>query len=241
MYNLDYKSINDLNNDLKSCNIDFKNFFVDKFLKSILLPNETYNFIEIGALDGDDSYYFSKKFPKSNIYCIEGSTEVYKSILSKKNYDFKIFNTCIFNYNGKVSYHLKKTKNEGLFSGIHGVYNRGNIYGIEVETVECKTLDKFCEEENLLYIDVAKIDVEGATFDILNNMDMLSKIKIMHIETEDYPFFENQKLDKEVCKLLNDKNFKCLFKTGFSPEYHNGKQYDSVWINLDFFNITNDN
>ena len=63
---------------------------------------------------------------------------------------------------------------------------------------------------------------------------MLIKIKIMHIETEDYPYFSDQKLDKDVFTLLINNNFRILVKSGYYPT-NDGKQYDSVWINNDYF------
>jgi hypothetical protein len=77
-----------------------------------------------------------------------------------------------------------------------------------------------------------KIDVEGATYDILHDLSeacMLDHIQLMHIETESYPFFQGQRLDDECCRLLEDHHFECIMKTGFYPTKA-GEQYDSVWI-----------
>jgi len=53
---------------------------------------------------------------------------------------------------------------------------------------------------NIPNIDMLKIDVEGATYDLLLSLEEnLSNIKIMHIETETYPFFEGQTLHNDVC------------------------------------------
>jgi len=55
----------------------------------------------------------------------------------------------------------------------------------------------------------------------------------MHIETEDYPFFEGQKLNKECHEILLKNNFECIMKSGFNPTSQ-GRQYDEVWINKTF-------
>ena len=59
---------------------------------------------------------------------------------------------------------------------------------------------------------------------------MLKKTKIMHIETEFFEFFEDQKLHDVVEKLLKDNNFE-LLKITYAPILENKIQSDSVWIN----------
>jgi len=234
IYNYDIKNyLNEL-----SVEISFNKIFVDKIVKEYL-PNTTEKliFLEIGALHGNDSLYFKSKYDNSSVYAIEGSKEVYDNFLKKNQNNINTFNICIFNYNGNITYNIKKNNENGLLSGLHSVYDRGSIYGTDTEIIECVTLDTFCNNNNIDYIDVLKLDVEGASFDILNNSAILKKIKIMHIETEDYEFFKGQKLDNEVTELLINNNFKLICKTGYSPSpIINGKQYDSVWINTLYFN-----
>jgi FkbM family methyltransferase len=215
--------------------INFKNIFVDKILFDYFPNiNDKLIFLEIGALHGNDSIYFKTKYKNSDVYSIEGSKEVYETHLYNKKNIIKIFNICIFSFDGNITFNIKKNNENGLLSGIHSVYDRGEIYGQDQEYVPCKKLDTFCIDNNIEYIDVLKLDVEGATFDVLNNCNMLTKIKIMHIETEDYPFFKGQKLDSDVEKLLLNNNFKLICKTGYNPT-SDGKQYDCVYINTLFF------
>jgi len=84
---------------------------------------------------------------------------------------------------------------------------------------------------NIPNIDILKIDVEGATYDLLLSLEEnLSNIKIMHIETETYPFFESQILHNEVCLFLIKNNF-ILIDITFCEITPNNYQSDSVWIN----------
>lgn len=42
-----------------------------------------------------------------------------------------------------------------------------------------------------------KVDIEGATYDILfdmSNNNILNDVKLLHIERESFPYFEGQKL-----------------------------------------------
>jgi hypothetical protein len=56
----------------------------------------------------------------------------------------------------------------------------------------------------------------------------------MHIETESYPFFKNQKLHNTVADYLTEKGF---FLVDMSRAMiSGGYQHDSVWVNNDFLN-----
>lgn len=181
--------------------------------------------MEIGSLDARDGQYFKLIYPNSTVYCIEGLKDNYDKYMSHLT-DIIPINTIISDYDGTIDYYKKK------INGIHGILNRGDEYGDEVlENMECQTIKTLCNKLNLTNIDIVKIDVEGATYEILKSMkDILQTIKIMHIETESYEFFKGQKLHDEVVKLLNTNNFTMLNMT--SVDIEKGKeQHDSVWIN----------
>ena len=208
-----------------SVDIDWK-LFVNSIVSKYFQNEDIIIFMEIGALDGADSVYFKEKYPNSSVYTIEGLKSNYDTYI-KDLQGINGYNICIAGFDGNIKYHKKK------INGIHGIYNRGDKYGKETQVVQCVTLDTFCRDNLIEHIDVMKIDVEGATYDVLNNSEMLKNIKLMHIETENYPFFEGQKLDHECEELLKNNNFICLCKTGYYPE-SNGMQFDSVWINTKY-------
>jgi FkbM family methyltransferase len=194
-----------------------KKYFKDEDIQVIM---------EIGSLDGKDSIYFKNCFPNSKVYCIEGLPENYEKYLRHQTTVTPI-NAVIADYDGQIIYHKKNV------NGIHGIFNRGDQYGNDKLDLKCMTVQTLCKKHKIQSIDLIKIDVEGATYEVLNGMgDMINNIKIMHIETESYPFFEFQKLDKEVFNFLINKNFTMIDKT--SVDINKQKQHDSVWINNKF-------
>ena len=61
----------------------------------------------------------------------------------------------------------------------------------------CYKLSSIIKKYNINTIDILKIDVEGATLELLQSLENnLNDVKIMHIETESYPFFKNQKFSR---------------------------------------------
>jgi FkbM family methyltransferase len=184
------------------------------------------NIMEIGSLDGRDSLYFKEHYPNANVFCIEGLPNNYQTYLANLDTITPI-NIVIADYDGMITFHHKN------INGLHGILNRGNEYGTDTLSLPCKTIKTICEEYKIENIDLVKIDVEGATYEILKSMgDKLTGIKIMHIETESYPFFEGQKLHAEVELILLENNFQLVELS--SVNIANGQQHDSVWVNKKF-------
>ena len=187
---------------------------------------EIKNVMEIGSLNGNDSLFFKSHYPEANVFCIEGLPDNYNKYL-KDLTNITTINAVIADYDGVIQYHHKN------INGIHGILDRGQEYGSNVLELQCYTIKTICENYNIDSIDLVKIDVEGATYEILNSMgNMLKTIKIMHIETESYPFFKNQKLHDVVDNFLTEKGF-----TMVDISYANisdGYQHDSVWVNNNF-------
>ena len=189
--------------------------------------NEIKNIMEIGALDGKDSMFYKSEYPNANVYTIEGLYENYIKFI-KDNKNVVGINVVITDYDGYVDYHKKN------INGIHSIFNRGDEYGTEIiKSVDCKTFNTLCNEYDIDNIDFIKIDVEGASYEVIKGMgDRIKDIKMMHIETESYPFFKNQKLHSDVCELLEENNHQMIDMT--SVNISNGKQHDSVWLNKKF-------
>lgn len=179
---------------------------------------------EVGALDAKDALFLNNEFPDAKVFAIEGLVDNYNNYMK----DLKVItsiNAVICDYDGTIDYHKK------MINGIHGIFNRGDQYGGEIiKDLPCYTLKTLCKEYNLEFIDVIKIDVEGATYEVLKGMgDLLSTIKIMHIETETIQYFQGQRLHQEVIELLEENNFSMIDLTSCS--IGGGAQCDSVWIN----------
>lgn len=180
--------------------------------------------LDIGSMDGKDATEFATWYPSSRVIAIEGLQSNYDTYI-KPNPKIEGIHAVIYNYDGLIDYHEKK------INGIHGVFDRGAIYGTRVHNkVPCTRLDTLFDLHGISTPDMIKLDVEGATMEALQSMGKyLEKVKIMHIETEDYPFFKHQTLHKEVCKFL--------FENGFHPVKmtnavigKQGHQFDSIWV-----------
>jgi len=187
-----------------------------------LIHPSAMTFLEIGSMDGGDCVLFKRSFPDSEVYAIEALPENYENI--KKIKYINSIQAVISSQDENIKFHKKD------INGLHGIYDRGSIYGTQVIDMPCFTLERILKENGIEKIDVMKIDVEGATFDVLKGMgNRLNEVKIMHIETESYPFFEGQKLHKDVEELLLNEGFE-LVQMSQVKINENGFQHDSVWV-----------
>jgi FkbM family methyltransferase len=152
----------------------------------------------------------------------------YNTYLHKQNTIIQI-NAVIASYNGTIKYYQKD------INGIHGIYNRGDEYGTKTIELPCYKLSTIMTKHNIANIDILKIDVEGATYDLLQSLENNLNIKIIHIETETYPFFKEQILHNNVCDFLIKNNFSLIDIT-FVEITSNNYQSDSVWINNNIIN-----
>ena len=193
-------------------------------VKHYFTNNDIKNIIEIGSLNAKDAIFFKEQFPNANVYCIEALPENYDAYI-KNNTQIIPINTVITNYNGKTIFHRKK------INGIHSILNRGNQYGTDKIELACQTLDTLCNTYNITSPDMIKIDTEGTTYEVLQGAKtVLPNVKILHIETESYQFFENQYLHEDVADFLLHNNFILLDMTS-ACILDNYKQHDSVWLN----------
>jgi len=197
--------------------------FIAKIKSNLVIESITH-IIEVGSLNGDDAKFYKLNFPNTEVFAIEGSPDNFNRYL-KNEKEIKTFNHIICNFNGNIDFYIKDQ------NGINGIFDRGSKYnGLKI-TRPCITLDKFCEDNNISKIDALKIDVEGATLNVLLGMsNMLSKTKIMHIETETHSFFKGQSLHTEVVNFLEKNNFNMLqlSKVEILKDQY---QCDSIWLN----------
>lgn len=208
--------------------------FVSKIKQVFPNDHEIETIVEIGALDGKDSQYFKKVFPHARVCAIEALPENFDRYL-KKLEDIECFNALISNIDGPRNFYKKEV------NGIHSIFNRGDEYGGYVMVLPSYRFDTFARMQNIKSVDVLKLDVEGATIEVLEGMgEYLYRLKIIHLESESFPFFEGQKLHSEVVSFLERNGFSLMELTSF-PIQPGRFQYDSIWINKRYVSTDKEN
>jgi len=134
--------------------------------------------IDIGAFVGDSALYFSRH-KKAKIFALEPCKNNFECLVetTKGKDNIKIANVGIFNECKKVLLDLGKT--EG--SGGESVFNSDS----GSETISVVDIEVLFKDLKLKHVDLLKIDVEGAEYEILGG-----------------PFFE--KINKKVDAIIGE-------------------------------------
>jgi len=200
-----------------------------ELIKKLKLKPKTV--LEIGSRDGNDAKYYADQFniDYKSVYVVEPNPKMIEEI--KINHpSFNLFEVAIDSgeetdklFNQVVEGGKDPVGVSSLLNRNDGFYDRFLTSKITVKTINASTLMNDINDD----IDICKIDVEGLTFDVIKSFgDTIQKIKTLHIETEEYKYWENQKLQHEVFELLEELGFEMIWKG--EP---NSAQSDSIWIN----------
>lgn len=181
---------------------NFNRFSYDK--RNFQLHTEKPVIFDVGANIGQSVYWFKSEFYKSIIYAFEPFPYTYKKLKKNtKNFHFvKHFNVAISNSNCFL--------NVRPYKRCEGTAKLEEVSGPDSITVKCLTVDSFCVENNINFIDIIKIDTEGHELKVINGAkEMLSKGKIGNIIIE-ASIFENDiqhTMLKKISQKLEEYNY----------------------------------
>lgn len=191
--------------------------------------------LEVGSRDGNDAEKLRKNFNvlPENVWIVEPNPTQLDAI--KKRYPkFNLITNPIYNEEKNVTFYAVDTRNQ-IFNGISSLINRKDKLYDKVKTnkITLKTMLGIKLLENInKEIDVCKIDVEGATYEVLDSFkEKIEKIKSFHIESEHREVWENQKLYQDIHDFLIEKKYTQVF---FKYCGADKKQSDSIWVKNDF-------
>ena len=184
-------------------------YFIEKFFSYILKNKKKVFFVDIGANFGLYSIYLGKKYSNSLIHAFEPNKEA--SFLLKKNKiynkldNIKIHETALSYKTGFTSF--QNSNNESTYN-----YIQQNINN-KINKIKVKTLDNFLKE-NKTSIDIVKIDVEGAEYQVLlgalkmlNNKKNKPKLIMVELVDEMLKRFKTSK--KKVLNFMNKLKYDC--------------------------------
>lgn len=158
--------------------------------------------IDIGAGIGTETLFFHEKIGLyGKIYSIEASTDSYNKLnaLCSKN---KIsnstnFNIAISNFCGKIW--IEETENFEV--------NQINIKQKGIE-INCFTLDQFIIDNSITSIDLLKVNIEGAEYEMIDGMkESIKLIENVAISCHDFLFTNQKNIKDKVISFLQSNNF----------------------------------
>ena len=183
---------------------------------------------EAGSKTGDDAEFLAKQLgvPDSGVYVCEPHSEFYKKILEKYP-QHTVMNIALFNEEGELEFNEANNLDDGR-SSLMGkdIYQKD----FSIIKVKAKRMDNLMEELGLETVDVFKLDVEGASYEVLESFgERIDDLKSIQIEAEYDEVWENQKTWGVIVDFMMTNDFVLLWE-------HNiiNIQVDSVWVKKEF-------
>lgn len=133
---------------------------------------------DVGAYKGGYSDFAVSILPNAHCYLFEGN----KALFDKLKYPMS-YNVLLSDHAGKESFYRCLNKADELSS----TFQRSVFSQVEFveEQVPCTTVDVFCAEKSIEYIDFLKVDVEGAELKVLQgSAELLRRQHIRFIQVE---------------------------------------------------------
>jgi FkbM family methyltransferase len=206
-----------------------------EFNKSSFLPklvnqytNITINTVlDIGALEGGDGLRFNSWYPNAKVYSIEGSPHNYNVMVDKLGVreNLEMFNYVMSSQNGmvdfrRVQYNDDRSKDGTMIMGSIYNYTEGKKRQHKLKTmdsvkVESVTFDRFCELNNITEVDIAHVDIEGATYDMVLGMNKILP-KMLFAEQEAKEMFADKTTggNNALLALLSEKGYEMVKNFG---------------------------
>ena len=190
--------------------------------------------IDIGSRDGNDAWYLKEQLNGKNVLAIDPNPDAYTTILDK-HVGIQAHCIAISDFIGESTFQKVNSYDESLV-GCSSLYAEKVAKGsdfqgiVEEITVPVTTLDQFLDDQGFgeKVIDVIKVDTEGYTWQVLQGaVKHLSRIKMLHLETELTPTHPNHKDNEAVRQFMEYAGFSLVDKSyewGWAIE-------DQLWVN----------
>jgi FkbM family methyltransferase len=182
--------------------------------------------IDCGANIGAATIYFKKLFPEAQIHCFEANPFTYdlllKNIADNKTANIFPHNVALFDEEKDLSFFI--SKDHGTLVGSVFAQRGGN----EEITVKAEKLSAYIKK--IEKIDLIKIDVEGAEWNIINDLEkekLLSKPDQYIIE-----YHHNMNKSKSEFSLFLNKFETAGFSYSIKTTYNNLKSFQDILIHF---------
>ena len=214
--------------------------------KTLLSSVQSPIIFDIGANIGQTIDIYRKLFPSSKIFAFEPFKDSFDKVNKKTKEDIntKVFKLALGSICGSQTFHINSSSptNSLLVTDRHGpkVWGQGLLETVETIEVDVIKLDEFLDNNKIEYIDLVKMDVQGAEHLVLEGASEAlekNKIGIIYTEIITLPTYVGQKRFHEMLQIFEKNNFLLYNIYNFSNIDGWLRQIDAILINKNFENI----
>ena len=203
-------------------------------IKKIIGPKKSPTIFDVGANIGQSVVYYKRLFPSAEIHCFEPLPTAFEKLkVNTHRYSNVLFN----------NYALGKEKRERILyensasdmSSFMKLGGKGWGKIVDTHEVNVDTLDNYCEQKNISYIDLLKIDTQGFDYNVLlgarKTMDA-NKIRALYMEFTLQDVYDDTPRMDIVLKEIFDHGFKlvCFYNFHQDPNLFHTRWTDGLFI-----------
>lgn len=173
---------------------------------------------DVGAHIGQTAKTYRHFFPKASVYSFEPFPQSFQKFSQKHHRDRHIFgqNLAVSEQSGQVTFHAN---HDSATNSVLAIAPEGQVcWGKRLQskeqlTVPAVSLDDFCREQNIQYIDILKLDLQGHELAALKGAEeLLSRqaIDLIYFEFLVSKSYEEQPKLLDYIKLLEQHQYQLL-------------------------------
>ncbi len=205
-------------------------------IEKLLTDNSAVTIFDVGANIGHTIESFKDMFPEAQIHAFEPGTNAFNTL--EKIYGSH--KNVILNKAGVGSASETKMFLENSMSQMSSFLPLGpDGWGEIVNKIPVAiiTLDDYCKERQIPFINVLKIDTQGLDFEVLKgaqNMLSENRIQILLMEVTFAEIYQELPRFDEIFRFLTEMNFKLVSFYKFQYKNNLASWTDAVFINPAF-------
>lgn len=191
-----------------------------KFILDKIDLDDSKIIFDIGSWHLNQSIELNSIFPNAIIHAFEPVPESYNECINKSSSysNIKVHNLALSNFNGEASFYpvdpnLSSSPNIGASSllkfkdGLNGSFFNQTWVQKEIKT-QVKTLDEWVNINNINFIDIIWIDVQGSELQVFEGAkNILQNTKVILTEVGLKPYYEGHSMKKDIDIFMDENNF----------------------------------
>jgi len=204
--------------------VNYAEFFIKDLYKDLVDNIKLDTVIDVGANYGVWTDWILSKGAKK-VYSLDPNKRCFNAL---KNHflnrsEVKLINKGLYNKDGEITFYIKSG------SSVTGSINFPPDDAV-ANTIETISLETLIEQNNIKDIDLLKLDIEGAEYEIFKDIkiETLKKVKNILLEWHYSTKGGGNRLEEIILPKLKDSGFSVIFRDQSTGKYGNSKMESGV-------------